>query len=333
MAEKVTISTVARHAQVSRQTVSNVLNSPDVVREDTRRRVLDAIEALGYRTNRAARQMRTGRSQLIAVRIEPTRDGINGSVLDRFLHGLTEAAAGAGYRVMLYTASDPLGEIDTYEDLLSSYELDAFVLTGTDHGDVRTEWLAARGVQFATFGRPWDNPDRHLWVDVDGAGGTADATRHLIAAGHRRIGFIGWPAGSGVGDDRRGGWVRAMRAAGLEPDAALDRQTPDGIARGESAAGDLLRGGDGAPTALVCASDSLALGALQAVRAAGATVAVTGFDDTPVAQAVGLTSVSQPLAEAAAGCMNLLVSALDGNPGERRPPMLLQPTLVLRQSA
>src|SRR5690242_9677630 len=116
MAEKVTISTVARHAQVSRQTVSNVLNSPDVVREDTRRRVLEAIEVLGYRTNRAARQMRTGRSQLIAVRIEPTRDGINGSVLDRFLHGLTEAAATAGYRVMLYTAAGPAEEIATYDD-------------------------------------------------------------------------------------------------------------------------------------------------------------------------------------------------------------------------
>ncbi|MGI5244061.1 LacI family DNA-binding transcriptional regulator [Dactylosporangium sp. CA-139066] len=332
MAEKVTISTVARHAQVSRQTVSNVLNSPDVVREDTRRRVLEAIEALGYRTNRAARQMRTGRSQLIAVRIEPTRDGINGSVLDRFLHGLTEAAATAGYRVMLYTADGPADEIDTFDDLLSSYELDAFVLTGTDHGDVRTEWLAARGVQFVTFGRPWDNPDRHLWVDVDGASGTADATAHLIAAGHRRIGFIGWPTGSGVGDDRRAGWVRAMRAAGLEPDAALDCRTPDGIAQGASAAGGLLRG-DGAPTALVCASDSLALGALQAVRAAGATVAVTGFDDTPAAQAVGLTSVSQPLPEAAAGCMNLLVAALDGDPVERREPMLLQPALVLRQTA
>src|SRR3954449_11250296 len=141
MAEKVTISTVARHAQVSRQTVSNVLNSPDVVRQDTRQRVLDAIEALGYRTHRAARQMRTGRSQLIAVRIEPTRDGINGSVLDRFLHGLTDAAAPAGYRVMLYTADDDPDEIATYDDLLTRYDLDGFVLTSTHHGDPRTSWL------------------------------------------------------------------------------------------------------------------------------------------------------------------------------------------------
>ena len=93
MAEKVTIATVAEHANVSRQTVSNVINSPHIVREETRRRVEEAIAALGYRANQAARQMRTGRSRLLAVRIEPTRDGINGSVLDRFLHGLTFAAA------------------------------------------------------------------------------------------------------------------------------------------------------------------------------------------------------------------------------------------------
>lgn len=322
---------MAELANVSRQTVSNVINTPEIVREETRERVRAAIDALGYRANQAARQMRTGRSRLIAVRIEPTRDGINGSVLDRFLHGLTEAAEATGYRVMLYTASSRAGEIATYDDLLSAYELDAFVLTGTDHGDVRTEWLAAKSVPFVTFGRPWDSPDQHPWVDVDGASGTTQATGHLVGAGHRRIGFIGWPAGSGVGDDRRAGWAAAMRAAGLEPAAELDRRTPDGIAEGEAVTRRLLSLDD-PPTALVCASDSLALGALQAVRALAATVAVTGFDDTPVAQAVGLTSVSQPLAQAAAHCMELLAAALDGNP-DGTTQVLLQPTLVLRQSA
>ncbi|MFI7574938.1 LacI family DNA-binding transcriptional regulator [Micromonospora sp. NPDC049497] len=329
MAEKVTIATVARHARVSRQTVSNVLNAPHIVREETRLRVQEAITALGYRANQAARQMRTGRSRLIAVRIEPTRDGINGSVLDRFLHGLTETAETAGYRTMLYTATDDQREIATYDDLLSSYELDGFVLTGTDHGDPRTAWLAASGVPFVTFGRPWDDPESHSWVDVDGAAGTAAATDHLLAAGHRRIGFIGWPVGSGVGDDRRAGWRRSLVAAGVDP-TGLDRQTVDGIAEGERAARDLLAGA--APTALVCASDSLALGALQSVRADAPAVPVIGFDDTPVAAAIGLTSVSQPLGEAAARCVDLLTAVLDGT--QRTPDhVLLQPSLVLRHTA
>ncbi|WP_233600823.1 MULTISPECIES: LacI family DNA-binding transcriptional regulator [Micromonospora] len=324
-----TIATVARHAQVSRQTVSNVLNAPHIVREETRRRVQEAIAALGYRANQAARQMRTGRSRLLAVRIEPTRDGINGSVLDRFLHGLTETADAAGYRVLLYTARDDDHEIATYDDLLGAYDLDAFVLTGTKHGDPRTAWLAEREVPFVTFGRPWDAPEAHPWVDVDGAAGTAQATRRLLDTGHRRIAFLGWPAGSGVGDDRRAGWRTTLAAAGLDG-AALDRETEDGITNGEREMRDLLAH-DGPPTAVVCASDSLALGALQAVRDAATPVAVIGFDDTPVAAAVGLTSLSQPLAVAAARCVELLTDLLDGQPTD--PHVLLTPTLVLRHTA
>jgi DNA-binding LacI/PurR family transcriptional regulator len=374
MPEKVTIATVARRAQVSRQTVSNVLNSPHLVRQETRERVRAAIDELGYRANQAARQMRTGRSRLIAVRIEPARDGINGWILDRFLHGLTEAAAPAGYRVMLYTAADDDQEMAVYQELLASFDLDAFVLTSTHRGDRRTDWLADRDVPFVTFGRPWGAPARHSWVDVDGAAGTAEATDRLLAAGHRRIGFIGWPPGSGVGDNRRDGWLDALRRAGHDP-AGLDRAVIDGVAEGERAATDLLAAAR--PTALVCASDSLALGALRAAgdargagasqrppagdargvgasqrppagdaRGAGASqrppaggsgpdgrVAVIGFDDTPVARAVGLTSVGQPLAQAAARCVELLARLLEDVPGAPRPEhVLLRPHLVARDS-
>ncbi|MEO3780764.1 LacI family DNA-binding transcriptional regulator [Micromonospora sp. B11E3] len=329
MAQKVTIATVARRAQVSRQTVSNVLNAPHIVREETRRRVQEAIVALGYRANQAARQMRTGRSRLIAVRIQPTRDGINGSVLDRFLHGLTETAGATGYRVLLYTADDDGQEIAVYSDLLAAYDLDGFVLTGTDHGDPRTAWLAARKVPFVTFGRPWDDLESHPWVDVDGAAGTAQATRMLLETGHRRISFIGWPKGSGVGDDRRSGWYRTLRAAGIDP-GPLDRETADGVGEGERMMNDLLAEPE-PPTAVVCASDSLALGALRAVRCAGAEVAVVGFDDTPVAAAVGLTSVSQPLAAVAARCVEQLTGVLDGHDFDS--PVLLEPSLVRRHTA
>jgi DNA-binding LacI/PurR family transcriptional regulator len=350
MPDKVTIATVAHHAQVSRQTVSNVLNAPHLVRQETRERVRASIEQLGYRANQAARQMRTGRSRLIAVRIESARDGINGWILDRFLHGLTEAAAPAGYRVMLYTATDDDQETAVYDDLLASYELDAFVLTSTHRGDRRTDWLADRDIPFVTFGRPWGAPARHSWVDVDGAAGTEEATKRLLAAGHRRIGFIGWPAGSGVGDNRREGWLHALRQAGHDPEG-LDRAVIDGVAEGARAAADLLAAAR--PTALVCASDSLALGALRA-RDAGpigvgtvapgrddsagrggsaGRVAVIGFDDTPVASAVGLTSVGQPLAQAAARCIELLTQLLDDVPGEPQPEhVLLRPHVVARDS-
>jgi len=340
MASKVTIATVARHANVSRQTVSNVLNTPEVVRAETRHRVRAAIDELGYRANLAARQMRTGRSRLIAVRIDPVRNGIDGVVLDRFLHGLTEAAAPAGYRIMLYTATEDDEEIATYDELLATYALDAFVLTHTHHGDSRTAWLRERGVPFTTFGRPWGATEDHSWVDVDGAAGTAMATRHLIEAGHRRIAFVGWPSGSGVGDDRQRGWAETMSVAALDI-AGLDRRTVDGFADGLRVARE-LRSRRHAPTALVCASDQLALGARQA-----GDIAVIGFDDTSMAQATGLTTVRQPLAEAAATCVRILAELLGEHPGERPGPtepeavrrrgdqprhILLTPDLIIRDS-
>jgi DNA-binding LacI/PurR family transcriptional regulator len=326
MSPRVTIATVARRAGVSRQTVSNVLNAPYLVREETRLRVRDAIDTLGYRTHQAARQLRTGRSRLLAVRIDPARYGVENPVLDQFLHGLTEAAAPAGYRVMLYTADNDQDEIATYEDLLASYALDAFVLTNTHHGDTRTAWLTRAQVPFATFGRPWGALGEHPWVDVDGAAGTAAATRHLLGEGHRDIGFLGWPAGSGVGDDRQAGWERALHEAGVVPDG-LDVHTVDGSDEGERAARELLARRR-PPTALVCVSDQLALGARLAVD-----WPVIGFDDTPMARAAGMSSVRQPLAEAAAACVRMLSAVLDPSPQQPADiarQVLLEPHLVIR---
>ena len=327
MATRHTLDTVAERARVSRQTVSNVLNSPHLVRPDTAQRVREVIEELGYRPSRAAQQMRTRRSMLLGLRLEPDRGGINGAVLDRFLHAAVDAAQARDYRVVLFTADDDDGEIASYSELLDTGEADGFLLTSTHHGDPRTAWLAERGVPFSTFGRPWGASDQHhSWVDVDGAAGTRSAVEHLVGLGHRRIGFVGWPPGSGVGDDRRDGWRAGAEAASLPTADDLQAFVEDGVPQGRAAAEGLLAHPD-PPTALVCASDSLALGALSAVP----TTAVTGFDDTPVARAVGLTSVSQPVVPAAAACLEQVLEVIGGR-AEAPQHVLLAPSLTVRPS-
>ncbi len=329
-----TLDSVAVHAGVSRQTVSNALNAPDLVRRETLDRVLGSIAELGYRPHLAARQLRTGESRVVGLRLEPVHDGINGAVLDRFLHAFTEAAQLNGYRVMLFTADDDAGEIRKYGELLTAADLDGFVLTSTHHDDPRTSWLAARGVPFVTFGRPWtpsgNHEPEHPWVDVDGAAGTRAATEHLRSLGHERIAFLGWPAGSDVGDDRRAGWRDAL-PAGAPTD--LDRGVPDGVPEGAAATAGLLSSPD-PPTAVVCGSDSLALGAVAAAATADRPdLAIVGFDDTPIAAAVGLTSVAQPLIEVAQGVFDLLQRVLahpDRGPSE--PHRLLTPRLVVRST-
>jgi DNA-binding LacI/PurR family transcriptional regulator len=338
---RATLESVARHASVSRQTVSNVLNAPHLVRPDTLARVQAAIEELGYRPHHAARTLRTGRSRLVGARIEPRRDGVNGAVLDRFLHALTARAQDVDYRVLLFASESDDEECAVYDQLLGDHDLDAFVLTGTHVDDHRTAWLAERRVPFVTFGRPWGTVPgaaaRHGWVDVDGAEGTAAATRHLTAAGHRRIAFLGWEPGSEVGDDRRSGWSDLAAATGLPTPQEYDVGVPDGLDHGRKAAVELL-GLPEPPTAIVCASDSLALGAWTEITARGLRpgidIAVIGFDDTPTAAVLGLSSVAQPLDEAASTCLRLLRDVLSAaEPPESPPePVLLSPHLVVRGS-
>jgi len=326
MATRPTLDTVAARARVSRQTVSNVVNAPHLVTQETATRVRAAIDDLKYRPSRAARQLRTNRSMLLGLRLEPDRGGINGAVLDRFLHGVVEAAQAASYGVVVFTAHDDEAEIHSYEALLGSCEADGFLLTSTHRGDPRTSWLAERGVPFSTFGRPWGTADEHhSWVDVDGAAGVRAAVTHLVELGHRRVGFIGWPKGSGVGDDRRSGWSAAVRAAGLPADRSLQALVEDGVSQGRRAAERLLAHKT-PPTALVCSSDSLALGA----HAVDPAIAVTGFDDTPVARAVGLSSVAQPLVEAAAACVQQVLDVIHGR-ALASQQVLLPPTFTVRQ--
>ncbi len=386
VSQPATVADVAAAAGVSRQTVSNALNRPEIVRPATLTRVRAAIDELGYRPHASARRLRTRQSSTLGVRLPPVH-GISGAVLDRFLHALVERADERGMRILLFTATDLDDELAHMERLVEGSDVDGFVLTSTAHGDPRAAWLGERDVPFVTFGRPWGVPDMddapHPWVDVDGRAGLREATAGLVARGHRRIGFLGWPSPSGQGDERRLGWRDALADAGLgappagsadaglgappagSADAGLGAPPAGGAdaglgappAGGADAAADGATGaGSGSASgavdlaceddvaaatavvaaalqggtvfdAVVCASDTLALGARFAL---GAEVPVVGYDDTPVAAAVGISSVEQPLDAAAAAAVELLMgsgrSVLPASGGHR----LLAPHVVWR---
>jgi DNA-binding LacI/PurR family transcriptional regulator len=290
--------------------------------------------------------LRTRQSSTIGIRLDPVANGISGSILDRYLHALVAHADARGMRVILFTASDPADEIAHYARLRDGADVDGVVLTATEYDDPRIEWLARERMPFVAFGRPWgaerdDDPDR-LWVDVDGRAGVRAATEHLIGRGLTRIGFLGWPAGSGTGDDRRSGWESAMTAAfGLDASAlaALTIQATEGVPDARIAVERLLASGTDLE-AIVCASDSLGLGAMMAVREAGHPhFPVIGFDNTPVAKAVGLSSVDQRLDVVARATLDLRL----GPEGTRvRPhgraaadaaPRLITPQLIVRRSS
>jgi DNA-binding LacI/PurR family transcriptional regulator len=335
-----TLATVAQAAGVSRQTVSNALNSPHLLRADTLARVQQAIDRLGYTPNRAARNLRTRSSHQVGLRLEPALEGAASGLMDRFLHTLVDSCKEAGLHVLLFTPEDVNDPLDGYPELLASGAVDAFVVTDTYRGNPQASWLDERQVPLVAFGRPWDEPNAtHPWVDVDGRAGVALAVDHLVDRGHTRVAWIGWQKTSRIGEDRRSGWVDRMHDRGLST-SRLSARGEDTIEYGRRAAHALLdnEGGspDDTPTGFVCASDTVAMGVLQALadrglRSGPGGVAVVGFDDSVAAQVVppGLTSVRQPLEEVAMQIVRLLKDRLALRSSEP-PHVILAPDLCVR---
>ncbi len=329
-----TLATVAEAAGVSRQTVSNALNSPELLRPDTLERVQQAIERLGYTPNRAARNLRTRASHLVGLRLDPAVEGNASGLMDRVLHSLVESCKEAGLHVLLFTAEDVSDPLDGYDALLGSAAVDAFVVTDTYRGNPQAAWLEERQVPFVAFGRRWEDPHATFpWVDVDGRAGFGLAVDHLADRGHERIAWVGWQKTSYIGEDRRSGWLDRMHERELST-TRLSARGEDTIEFGRRAAHALLESDD--PTAFVCVSDTVAMGVLQALADVGRTpgpddVAVVGFDDSLAAQVVppGLTSVRQPLEEVAVQIVRLLEDRLAMRRSDE-PHAILTPELRVR---
>jgi LacI family transcriptional regulator len=324
-----TIVDVASAAGVSRQTVSNVLNRPDRVAPATLDRVRREIDRLGFTPHVSAQQLRRKRASAYGFEVNPSGHRRMGHILDEFLVELTVSAPGRASHLVAF-APDPDDVVAGYRQTLASGLVDGFVLADTRTSDPRPPWLLEHEVPFVSFGRVWDLPELTRWVDVDGHAGVRDAVHHLVDAGYRQVGFLGWPVGSPVGDDRRRGWRDAVAELGLDASAPAAASVQD-IDEATEAAEDVL---DhlGPDAAVVCASDLLALGVLRAVRnrglRPGADIGVVGFDDTDVAAAMGLSSVHQPVAEAARIAWDMLIDPVR-HPG----PVLLEPTLTIRASS
>ena len=327
-----TIRDVSDRAGVSVATVSNVLNAPHLVAPQTRTRVMEAIEALGYRPNRAARSLQARKTQRIGYRLPNPGPQ---AALDVFLHQLVATATNHGFDLTLFAPHPGQNDLDAYREVIRSGDVDGFVLSETNYADSRVELLSDLGFPFAAFGQA-NHSSPFPWVDVDGAAGLTEVVEHLASKGHSRIALVAWPEGSESGDKRVEGFEQGMAVAGLDIDPRLIKRVENGFLAGRTVGAELLAIPD-PPTAIVTVQDELGFGAMVAVSERGlrpgVDVAVTGFDDTPAAAYVwpGLTTARQPFDEVAQALVNLLVDRLENPEGVPGSAMLM-PKLVIRGS-
>jgi len=306
-----TIIEVAALAGVSTATVSRVLSQPERVAEQTRQRVLEVVQSLGYAPNVAARTLRTLRAAKILLTVPDISNPFFASVI----RGAEEAARDAGYAVVVGdTRHDPQVE-DQYAEMLSRREVDGLIFLGHRLPDSLGPLLARDGPAAPIVNGCEYSPDLGVpSVHIDNAAASEDAVEHLIALGHRDIGVITGPSISPISRDRLCGTIAAAERHGLGD--RLQLRTGDYSARSafEQTGALLARN----VTAIFCFSDEMAMGALSAIGAAGKScpgdISVIGFDDLPLAQFFqpALTTIAQPKGSIGRHAVALLVDILRG---------------------
>lgn len=320
---------VARAAGVSQKTVSRVINGDPHVRPEVRDRVRQAAATLGYRPNRAARQLVSGRSRTIGVLSVGSTDFGPASIMV----GIERAIREAGYAMSVVNTleGDPESITGSLLDLVEqgvdgiavNEPVGVFTLDAAQVGDLPLLSLSGR----------YGISTNELMVDADQSGGGRAATEHLLGLGHRTVHHVAGPSGWRSAGLRADGWRDTLERAGAPVPQALhgDWSAPSGYAVGQRLAA------DPDVTAVFVANDHMAIGVLRAFADAGrdvpGDVSVVGFDDIPEAAYLtrALTTIRQDLTHLASFGVRLLVDAIE-NPRrqDRREDVPVE--LVVRET-
>ena len=311
----------------SLKTVSRVVNGEPGVRPDTAERVMAAVRELGFRRNVIAADFARGGSRRdIGLVI----DDVSNPFWAKATRAIEDLVAANGRHVI--TASSDFQPEREHEiiDSLMGHRLDGLIIVpvGRDHSYLAREMELGTAIVFL------DRPQRRLAADtvtLDDAGGARTAVTHLVEHGHRRIALIAQPLDLYTMAERHRGYREGLAAAGIEADPELEAQAETVDEAREAARTLLLR--DDPPTAIFCANNRMSVGAITAERASGQRVAMVGFDDLELAEAlaVPLTVVRTDAAELGRAGAQLLLRRMDG--WEEPPQRITLPTALVARGS
>lgn len=328
-----TMKDVAERAGVALSTVSYVLNNSGPVADDRRSKVLDAVRALGYLPNESARNLKRHTVATIGLVVP---DLVN-QYFAMIAEGVEQAASERDILVVFCTP-EATGEGESWNSrLLRSQRLDGLIyLSGADtRMEPLVDLIRVGPVVLVDEKLPGFNLPSVVSQNRQGARYIA---AHLTSLGHSRLAILGGPAELWTAEQRLAGYREAIAAAGLDPDAVPLFTGDYRMESGERLAADALAGPAAErPTALICANDLMAIGALSYCRRAGLRVpedvSVVGFDDLPLASLLTptLTTIRQPARELGKEAVKLLLSLVDGT--EATSPAPSPVSLKTRESS
>lgn len=325
-----TIRDVAKAAGVGLGTVSRVLNNSGYVRPETRERVLQTCEELGFVPNQVARSLVRRLTATVGL-IVPD---ITNPFFPSITRGVEDAASDGGYTVFLCNAdNDPAMEAVDVRKLRERW-VDGIIFVGTTDRRELVSGLLADGVPVVVTDRMLDELDVDSVV-VNNTLGARDAVLHLIDLGHRRIAHAAGPQSTRTGQDRRAGYRQALQEAAI-PDAQSLVVFGEYTVEGGYHTAQVLLGRSPRPTAIFAGNDLMALGIMRAADEAGIAVpdelSVVGFDDIQMAGLMhpGLTTVRQPAYEMGRLAMTMLQERIAGQAAPAARRHVFQPELVVR---
>jgi DNA-binding LacI/PurR family transcriptional regulator len=328
-----TYAEIAENAGVSKATVSRVLNGDDRVHPDRIASVMAAADKLGYRPNRAARALSTGRTGLVAVVIDDEPTALSDPFWGVVLAGISRVFLANDLHSLLMVT--PLGSPDSaIVHYLEGGEVDGAIFLQVHKDEVINE-VHAQGLPVVLIGRPFDENSEIAFVDTDNFGGGHQATKYLFERGCRKVATLTGDLDASAGLDRLNGYKKAHEDAGLEVD-------PDLIARAnwtfESAKIMTLRLLAKHPDidGIFAANDIMAIAAIAAIQERGRRVpddiAVVGFDDSLLSQThrPAITTVRQDIIGLGAAAAETMIALLQS----RKPEIeVLETEIMVRESA
>jgi LacI family transcriptional regulator len=327
------IEEIAKISDISRSTVSRVINYDTRVSEETRRRVQEVINRLGFQPNAMARSLAGGKSRILGMVIPV---GVSALFVDPYFPMLIQEVSSAcnarDYSVVLWLA-EPEYERRMMREILHNGLVSGVIVASIVFDDPIVHALADSNIPFILVGRHLQN-EKIRYVDVDNLNSARKAVTHLLRLGRKRVATITGPQNMVVGMDRYQGYLDAIRWAGLVVDPNLVVEGDFSDMGGYSSMQKLL---PYHPDAVFAASDIMAVGAMRALSEAGlripVDVAVVGFDDLPLAAHTNppLTTIRQPAMRTGTVSTEILIEMVE-HPVPQPHRIVLPTELVIRTS-
>lgn len=333
--EKLNIDKVAKLAHVSRSVVSRVLNDHPNVSDVARERVMKVVNKYNYKPNSVARSLATSSTHEIGVLVSQGTDEALGNAFWMQIHrGIFEESKKRGYFVSLSYVTENKKE-DLYKFIMDERRLDGYILLTQEVTDLVGRMMFEKKIPIVLVGHV-PKKKKVSSVDVDNFRGGELATQHLIQLGHKKIGIILASLEMKETKDRLAGYKKAHADAGLEIDEEYIKDVDYQYKAGFNCMKEWIEEESGI-TAVFCASDTIAMGALLAANKLGKRVpedfAIVGFDDLSFAEYTSppLTTIRQPIFDKGRKAAELLINEIEDDSCKRRK-VNLKPDLVVRES-